>query len=145
MKFRYLNSVFFVLLLCFSAYGQSQKTTIASINVGDDLYSGDLQIILASSEKDLEITISERSFDIPDRFLGEEKIRVKMLIGRFDLDFGQFEKSHFGQKWRILIETRPFSEELVEGLTAAERRRLKLVYVVTFESGGQMVFRQYRD
>jgi hypothetical protein len=145
MKFRYLNSVFLILLLCLSAYGQSQKTTIASINVGDDPYSGDLQIILASSEKDLEITISERSFDIPDRFLGEEKIRVKMLIGRFDLDFGQFEKSHFGQKWRILIETRPFSEERVEGLTAAERRKLKLVCVVTFESGGQMVFRHYRD
>lgn len=145
MKFRYPNITFLVLVLCFSAYGQSQKTTIASINVGDDLYSGDLQIILASSEKDLEITISERSFDIPDRFLGEEKIRVKMLIGRFDLDFGQFEKSHFGQKWNILIETHPFSEELVEGLTAAERRRLKLVYLVTFESGGQMVFRHYRD
>ena len=64
---------------------------------------------------DFEPTISNGSFAFPPELIGYEKVRLRVIAGKYDLDFGEVHLSKFSGEMIFGVDKKPFDEANLVG------------------------------
>jgi len=106
-----------------------ESTKILRITIDKKETKKDYRVFVYMKGKELEAKRTKDGFVIPDELREKENVALRILIGKYDLEFGQIPSSKFKLDWTLGIDTKPFDEGRV---TDEEAKGIKYVYFLQY-------------
>lgn len=115
--------------LCFVVKAQPISTKITKFTIDNKVVKKDYEVFLYSKGKELKAERTKEGFVVPEKLKDQKTIDIRIIFGKYILDFVEIPISKFQLDWRVGIDNKPLSNGRID---SSEAKKVKFVYFLQY-------------